>query len=28
VEWVAQWIMTGGESLDMPTHYETRDGRF
>jgi nucleoside-diphosphate-sugar epimerase len=28
VEWVAEWIRNGGESLDKPTHFEARDGRF
>jgi len=28
VEWVAEWIRRGGESLDKPTHFEARDGRF
>lgn len=28
VEWAADWIMSGGESLGKPTHYETRDGKF
>lgn len=28
VEWVAQWVTSGGETLGKPTHYETRDGKF
>ncbi len=28
IEWVAEWILGGGESLDKPTHFEARDGRF
>jgi nucleoside-diphosphate-sugar epimerase len=28
IESVAQWIGMGGVSLDKPTHFETRDGRF
>jgi len=28
VEWVAYWVLTEGETLDKPTHYETRDGKF
>jgi nucleoside-diphosphate-sugar epimerase len=28
VEWVARWVMEGGETLDKPTHFEVRDGRF
>jgi nucleoside-diphosphate-sugar epimerase len=28
IEWVAGWVMRGGRSLDKPTHFESRDGRF
>lgn len=28
IEWVARWTASGGENLDKPTHFETRDGRF
>ena len=28
MEWIAQWVMSGGESLGKPTHFETRDGKF
>ena len=28
IEWVAEWIRSGGASLDKPTHFEARDGRF
>jgi nucleoside-diphosphate-sugar epimerase len=28
VEWTAHWIKIGGTTLDKPTHFETRDGRF
>jgi hypothetical protein len=28
IEWIADWIRRGGESLGKPTHFETRDGRF
>jgi len=28
IEWVADWIRTGGATLAKPTHFETRDGRF
>jgi len=28
IEWVASWVSSGGESLDKPTHFESRDGRF
>jgi nucleoside-diphosphate-sugar epimerase len=26
--WVADWVKRGGESLDKPTHFESRAGRF
>jgi nucleoside-diphosphate-sugar epimerase len=28
IEWVAHWIDKGGASLDKPTHFEVRDGKF
>jgi NAD-dependent epimerase/dehydratase family protein len=28
IEWVADWVRMGGSTLDKPTHFETRDGRF
>lgn len=28
IEWIAQWVMQGGRSLNKPTHFESRDGRF
>lgn len=28
MKWIADWIMRGGESLNKPTHFETRDGKF
>jgi hypothetical protein len=28
IEWVAQWIMNGGETLDKPTHFQTSDGTY
>jgi len=28
IQWIADWVMRGGESLDKPTHFEARDGRF
>ncbi len=28
IEWIAHWVGQGGESLNKPTHFETRDGRF
>ena len=26
--WTADWLRTGGRTLDKPTHFEVRDGRF
>ena len=28
VDWVAHWVQIGGVTLDKPTHFEVRDGRF
>ena len=28
IDWTANWIMRGGESLGKPTHFEARDGKF
>jgi nucleoside-diphosphate-sugar epimerase len=28
MEWAADWVMRGGESLGKPTHFEVRDGKF
>lgn len=28
IDWVADWIARGGESLGKPTHFEARDGRY
>lgn len=28
IEWTARWIEQGGTSLNKPTHFETRDGRY
>jgi nucleoside-diphosphate-sugar epimerase len=28
VLWIADWVARGGVSLDKPTHFETRDGRY
>ena len=28
IEWTADWVARGGVSLDKPTHFESRDGRF
>lgn len=27
-EWVAQWVQQGGPTLNKPTHFEARDGKF
>ena len=26
--WVAAWVKSGGRSLNKPSHFETRDGKF
>jgi hypothetical protein len=26
--WIAEWLKHGGESLNRPTHFEVRDGKF
>lgn len=26
--WIADWVARGGETLEKPTHFESRDGRF
>jgi len=26
--WIAEWVKRGGATLDRPTHFESRDGRF
>jgi len=26
--WIAEWVRRGGPTLDRPTHFESRDGRF
>jgi len=26
--WIAEWVKRGGPTLDRPTHFESRDGRF
>ena len=26
--WIAEWVRSGGPTLDKPTHYEVRDGSF
>jgi len=28
IEWTAQWIMSEGATLNKPTHFESRDGKF
>jgi nucleoside-diphosphate-sugar epimerase len=28
IEWIADWIQRGGVTLNKPTHFQTRDGRF
>jgi nucleoside-diphosphate-sugar epimerase len=28
IEWTADWIREGGATLDRPTHFQTRDGRY
>jgi hypothetical protein len=28
VTWVSDWLLQGGVTLDKPTHFETRDGKF
>ncbi len=28
IEWTAHWIRSGGPTLNKPTHFEARDGRF
>lgn len=28
IEWTAAWVERGGSTLDKPTHFETRDGKF
>jgi nucleoside-diphosphate-sugar epimerase len=28
VEWTAAWVATGQATLEKPTHFETRDGRY
>ena len=28
IKWTAHWIKSGGVTLNKPTHFETRDGRF
>jgi hypothetical protein len=28
IEWVADWVKNGGETLGKPTHFEVRDGKY
>ena len=28
IEWIADWLKSGGSTLGKPTHFETRDGKF
>jgi nucleoside-diphosphate-sugar epimerase len=28
IAWIADWILQGGATLNKPTHFETRDGKF
>ena len=28
IEWTAKWVRSGGETLNKPTHFETRDGDY
>ena len=28
IDWVAHWVDSGGENINKPTHFQTRDGRF
>lgn len=28
IDWVAAWVSSGGTTLDRPTHFEVRDGKF
>ena len=28
IEWTAHWVKIGGPTLNKPTHFETRDGKF
>ncbi len=28
LDWIAEWLMRGGETIGKPTHFQVRDGRF
>jgi nucleoside-diphosphate-sugar epimerase len=28
IQWIADWVMSGGTSLGKPTHFETRNGKY
>lgn len=28
LEWIAEWVRDGGETLNRPTHFEVRDGKY
>jgi nucleoside-diphosphate-sugar epimerase len=28
IEWIADWLKQGGEMLNKPTHFQTRDGKY
>jgi nucleoside-diphosphate-sugar epimerase len=28
VRWIADWLLRGGPTLNKPTHFQTRDGKF
>ena len=28
IRWQAEWLLDGGRTLDKPTHFEQRDGKF
>jgi hypothetical protein len=28
IRWIADWLRRGGPTLNKPTHFEVRDGKF
>ncbi len=28
IEWISEWVLSGGKTYEKPTHFEVRDGRF